>query len=143
METGKTHLCALYRLFFVRLTFFCHQLTQNIATDFVRFTQIYTNFSGIQNLSKSLKIWHNKSLCFGLIGDKYVDLTKNRLQSLRKRWVYLVKQIKYDFKRYSKPLQKRKTNGLRCLQQRSALKFSSHSRLIWTKELQAGAGAPK
>ena len=35
-----------------QINIFCHQLTQNSTTDFVRFTKIYTNSSEIQNSDK-------------------------------------------------------------------------------------------
>ena len=47
-----------------QINIFSHQLTQNMTTDFVRFTKkICTNCSEIQNLQ-------NQLLYFGLIGDK-------------------------------------------------------------------------
>ena len=33
-----------------QINMFCHQLTQNMTTDFVRFTKLYTNCSNLQNL---------------------------------------------------------------------------------------------
>ena len=65
---------------------FCHQLTQNMTTDFFRFMKIYTNGSEIQNLqnlnfrtifvSKSDKI---SSHILGKLVTKDVYLTKNNL----------------------------------------------------------------
>ena len=60
-----------YSLFILyQVNIFCHQLIQNMTTDFVTFTKIYTNC--IQNLHFFF-FWistKNQSLYFGLIGDK-------------------------------------------------------------------------
>ena len=45
----------LLQVIFCQINMFCHQLTQNMMTDFVRFTKICTNCSDIQNL---------QNLCF-------------------------------------------------------------------------------
>ena len=53
---------------------FCHQMNQNIMTDFVRFTQIVLKIKTYKhlclefqnNLCKFLQIWQNHSLYFGL-----------------------------------------------------------------------------
>ena len=52
-QTEQNH--KIIQFVLCRITIFCHQLTQNTMTDFVRFTKIYTNCSEIQNLIKSDK----------------------------------------------------------------------------------------
>ena len=52
-QTEQNH--KILQFVLCQINIFCHQLTQNTMTEFVRYTKIYTNCSQIQNLCKSDK----------------------------------------------------------------------------------------
>ena len=52
-QTEQNH--KIIQFVLCRITIFCHQLTQNTMTEFVRYSKIYTNCSEIHNLRKSDK----------------------------------------------------------------------------------------
>ena len=79
---------ALLQVVLCQINIFCHQLTQNTTTDFVRHTKIYTNFSEIQNTSfasfefqnnlcksdkVSLYTWWQKVLIWQRIASKFLN----------------------------------------------------------------------
>ena len=49
-----------------QINIFCHQLTQNIMTDFVRFTKIYTNCSEIQLVFLNFQRYRTRGAGSGL-----------------------------------------------------------------------------
>ena len=50
-EVGGLRPAICVQVILCQINIFCHQLTQNMTTDFVRFTKTYTNCSKIQNTS--------------------------------------------------------------------------------------------
>ena len=53
-QTEQNH--KILQFVLCQINIFCHQLTQNTITEFVRYSKIYTNCSEIQNLIKSDKL---------------------------------------------------------------------------------------